>query len=870
MTERIRDQRILSFAATTVWATDEATRATILTVLARHYQGVRLSRDEIDVLTAAGQTRPQSPAGGRVAVVPLWGVLVPHAGTMVDMSTPGTGLDEWTSQFRSAVADPNVDTVVIQINSGGGSAQGVQEAAKVVRDARGQKQIVAIADAMAASAAYMIGSQADSLIVTPSGLVGAVHCYSIHEDISAMLERQGVKLTLVGAPNGGSAEETEFTPLSEENLAHRQRIVDQFYSDFVSSVAAGRGIDTSIVEANYGQGRVLHARDALAAGMVDRIASFDDTMQRLLAGKPAVGGARADLARTSTSSLRGGTPVISMGVAPRSSSFGDITIILGDQNEAGDGDEPDADDPTGAAQTQPPAATAAATAAVCGTTPNKEIIMEAVTIDGTPPTIEELAAQQTHLKSEMDDLDVQAQGRAFTQEEQASFDTYETEWRQIDAAITNMTDRANRRAELAGIPANGISGVGINKLQTNAGRKGPQDIFDLSAYRSHASSIDDLPALWRDGAKRANEVAPYRTPEQEKTRAFVEALLDQDGAKQSHDSFAHRMLIVANPAYDAAFGRWVMGRESNADIGMIRMAVSNTGLGSETPVPVTIDPTVLYTGDGARSPLRLLSQVVTITGLKWRGLGSDGVTLAYGTETVAIDPATPTFAAPDVTVVKASGEIQFTVDVDEDWPSLRGELQRMFNQAKFRLEADKFLNGTGANEPTGLIFALDDDGSSVIDTATANTLALSDVIKVNDELPATFDYNATWLAHKAFYSNVAALAAAEGRIDVWVPLTGGFNQQTGLTGYNLLNSPAATASEVSKLFTTGSEEVAVIGDFNQGFVIIDRVGLNVELDLHPRDANAKWTGNRGLVCWFRNNTALRTPNAFRLLRIKHT
>jgi HK97 family phage major capsid protein len=330
------------------------------------------------------------------------------------------------------------------------------------------------------------------------------------------------------------------------------------------------------------------------------------------------------------------------------------------------------------------------------------------------------------------------------------------------------------------------------------------------------------------------------------------------------------MLIAANPAYDAAFGRWIMGRDSQADAGLIKMAVSNTGLGSETPVPITIDPTVLYTGDGARSPLRTLSQVITITGLTWRGIGSAGVTLSYGTETAAITAVDPSFDAPDISVVPARGEIQFTVDVDDDWPTLRSELQRMFSQSKFRLEADKFLNGTGTNEPTGLIFALDADGTSVIDTATPNVLALADVIGISDDLPAAFDYNANWLAHKAFYSNVAALAAAEGRIDVWVPLSGGFNQQSGLTGYNLLNSPAATASEMSKLFTTGSEEVAVIGDFSQGFVIVDRVGLNVELDLHPRDTNGKWTGNRGLLCWFRNNTALRTPNAFRLLRIKHT
>lgn len=865
MNDQVRYRQILRFASETVWAVLPSTLWTIRELLALHLAGGRLERSEIEARIAGGRPKPDGAGGARVAVVPLWGVLVPHAGMMVDVSTPGTGLDEWAQQFQQAVSDPSIDTIVLHVNSPGGSAAGVTETAKIVRDARKQKQIVAVADGLAASAAFAIATQADTLIVTPSGQVGAVHCYAIWEDISAALEQEGVKPELIGAPDGGEAELMPFLPLSEENRAHMQRTVDQFYEMFVSDVAKGRGIDASTVEANYGRGRVLTSRDALAAGMVDGVASLDDTLARLTAGKPAAGRPRQTALEPAAPMVLAAPMTLGQGIASASAGLpgaASLTITL------------DPDRPPAASQTAPPEAApaAATTAPNGGGTTTTGGAMNTVSIDGTPPTLEELAAQQTHLENEMTELTTQATGRAFTTEEQNRFDELEAEHRQIGATVANINDRAARLAAITAKPDSRISGDGatIGGLQTNAGRKGPADIFDLAAYRSHARSVEDLAPLWRDGAKRANETAPYRTKYQAETRALVEALLDQDGSSRPHDSFAHRMLITANPAYDAAFGRWLMGRESNADIGLIRMAVTNTGLGSETPVPVTIDPTVLYTGDGARSPLRQLAQVVTITGLTWRGIGSDGVSLSYGTESAAVTPVDPTFDAPDVDVVPARGEIQFSVDVEGDWPSLRAELQRMFGQAKFRLEADKFLNGTGTNEPTGLIWALDDDGNSVVDTATANVLALADVIGLSDELPSSFDFNATWLAHKSFYSTIAALAAAEGRIDVWVPLSGGFNQQSGMTGYSLLNSPAATASEISKLFTTGGEEVAVIGDFAQGFVIVDRVGLNVELDLHPRDTNGKWTGNRGLICWFRNNTALRTPNAFRLLRIKHT
>jgi len=243
--------------------------------------------------------------------------------------------------------------------------------------------------------------------------------------------------------------------------------------------------------------------------------------------------------------------------------------------------------------------------------------------------------------------------------------------------------------------------------------------------------------------------------------------------------------------------------------------------------------------------------------------------MGYAAEDTTFAPATPDFDAPDVEVEKAKGEIQFTVEVDDDWPTLRSELQRLFGIARYNLEADKFLNGSGVNEPTGLIFALDDDGSSIVDTATANVIAWADILGVSDDLPSSFDANASWLAYKAFYTLAEGLAVAEGYTSGWVGPSAGFQAENGAIG-RLHGSPAYPASEISKLFTTGSEEVAVIGDFAQGFVIIDRVGLNVELDPHPRDTNGAWTGRRALLCWFRNNTALRTPNAFRLLRVKHT
>jgi capsid assembly protease len=52
---------------------------------------------------------------------------------------------------------------------------------------------------------------------------------------------------------------------------------------FTAAVARNRGVSIARVKTGYGQGRVVGARDAFKAGMVDRIASLDEVIGRVAA-----------------------------------------------------------------------------------------------------------------------------------------------------------------------------------------------------------------------------------------------------------------------------------------------------------------------------------------------------------------------------------------------------------------------------------------------------------------------------------------------------------------------------------------------------------------------------------------------------------
>ncbi len=168
---------------------------------------------------------------------------------------------------KRALADPSVKSIDLIVDSPGGSVLQLPETADAIHAANRIKPVRAIVTGIAASAAYWLASQASTITLTPSGEVGSVGVLDIHADISKALENAGVKLTAVTAGEH-KAERAPFMPLGDGAKAHMQTEVNRWYADFLSAIRRGRGARVSATS-NYGAGRMLSSREALAAGMVD-------------------------------------------------------------------------------------------------------------------------------------------------------------------------------------------------------------------------------------------------------------------------------------------------------------------------------------------------------------------------------------------------------------------------------------------------------------------------------------------------------------------------------------------------------------------------------------------------------------------------
>ncbi len=193
----------------------------------------------------------------------------------------GTSTECFGAMFAQAVADPNVAAIVINVDSPGGTVSGVPELAAQINAARGTKPIVAVANGMAASAAYWLASQADEIVVTPSGEVGSIGVFCAHFDESGALEQAGVKPTLISAGKY-KVEGNPFGPLTDEALASIQSRVDDLYAMFTSDVAKARAMPVDRVRGRaFGEGRMLGAKRSVNSGMADRVGTLSETIGRL-------------------------------------------------------------------------------------------------------------------------------------------------------------------------------------------------------------------------------------------------------------------------------------------------------------------------------------------------------------------------------------------------------------------------------------------------------------------------------------------------------------------------------------------------------------------------------------------------------------
>lgn len=277
--------RVLDMVASGIWLIEPDKAAQIAAFLALRASGSAPDWAEAP-RPAIYASESHAGRNGPVHVLQLHGTITPRAGMMSKMSG-GASMEMFQRAFSDAASDASAQAIVIDIDSPGGMVDLVPETAAMIYAARNaSRPIIAVANTMAASAAYWIAAAADEIVVTPSGSVGSIGVYTTHENMAEALKARGITRTLI-SEGPRKTEGHPFGPLTDEARAATQARVRDTYEAFTTDVARFRGVSVAVVRADpeagdqhFGGGRYYNAKMAVKLGMADRAATLNETLLR--------------------------------------------------------------------------------------------------------------------------------------------------------------------------------------------------------------------------------------------------------------------------------------------------------------------------------------------------------------------------------------------------------------------------------------------------------------------------------------------------------------------------------------------------------------------------------------------------------------
>ena len=256
---------------------------------------------------AAAQTRTDDEAPdlyervGSVGVIHVTGSLIPgEAGWMSMFGV--TGYSDIRAALVKALDDTEASSILLDINSGGGSVTQMADTASFIGQVAKLKPVTVYAE-NAASAAYRLAAEGSHITLSDSGVVGSIGVLRMHTEYSEQNKMEGVKTTILRSGEFKSLI-NPVEALTPEAVAQEQKKLDYLAQSFSAAVATRRGLTADDMKNKSGEGREFIGRQGVAAGLVDAVGNYESAlkMSQKLAKKSNIKG--------SVASPRAETPVM--------------------------------------------------------------------------------------------------------------------------------------------------------------------------------------------------------------------------------------------------------------------------------------------------------------------------------------------------------------------------------------------------------------------------------------------------------------------------------------------------------------------------------------------------------------------------------
>lgn len=202
-------------------------------------------------------------------------IVVAAGDIMFGDQSPGTiGATSTAALLREARTDESVKAVVLRVDSPGGSAFAAEVIADEVKALQAAgKPVVASMSSVAASGGYSIAMHSDKILASSATVTGSIGVFGMFPTYQRSLETIGIATDGVGTtPLSGQLQpDREMTDETQQLL---QLLVEDTYDDFISAVAASRGLEKAAVD-EIGQGQVWTGKEAVENGLIDGLGDLD-------------------------------------------------------------------------------------------------------------------------------------------------------------------------------------------------------------------------------------------------------------------------------------------------------------------------------------------------------------------------------------------------------------------------------------------------------------------------------------------------------------------------------------------------------------------------------------------------------------------
>lgn len=439
-------------------------------------------------------------------------------------------------------------------------------------------------------------------------------------------------------------------------------------------------------------------------------------------------------------------------------------------------------------------------------------------------------------------------------EERSAFDDGEqARWDELDGWVRAAEAQIERLARINDIasrtrPVAADAPVAERAEAPNVNTRGAADVWETRSLAGRP--VSDV----RAQALTAIESLDRTTDEvRERLTDFVERRDNKHGHGAMH------VLATGSPAYREAWRTALLDDpvlvtdEQRQALAQARAAITLT---SGFSFPVTVDPSILYIGDGSRNEIRQIADVRSIvTGTHYVNTVA-AATASMDGEAAEVSDDTPADDNVQIDAKKAQAFVQWTIESEQDLPALEADLLESLRKAKDDLEASQMAIGSGSgNNVQGVMIG----ATSTVNSAGSGAFAVADLYALQNALPPDYESNAAWLAAKATYNRVRQFGTADSHA-LWTRLSEGMPAL-------LLGDPHYRNSSVVSAVSTGNEILAY-GDFRSGYRVVDRVGMNVErVALMMNTSNNRPDGTRGLYAYWRFGAGVTNANALRVLTI---